>query len=160
MSRDFTQSRDQRIIWHDGWVYLVISYHSAKFGGHQACRRGDILFLICHVTSCDHGVTGLCDIMGSSPHYKSPSCQVWWSKALCKRRNFVFCLSLDLTWLRGQRVMWRYGWVSLVISDYPAKFGDHIPFGRRDIKLSICHVTSCDHVVRGSCDIMGELSSS
>ena len=47
----------------------------------------------------------------------------------------------------------------LVISDYPAKFCDHRPFGRGDIKLSVCHVTSHDHVVRGSCDIMGEFCS-
>ena len=39
-------------------------------------------------------------------------------------------------------------------------FGDHKPFGRGDIKLSICHVTSCDHVGRGSCGIMGEFSLS
>ena len=40
------QSRDQRIIWHYGWVSLIISYHSAKFGGHQPCGSGDILYLI------------------------------------------------------------------------------------------------------------------
>ena len=56
LSRDFTQSRDQRIVWHYGWVFLIISYHSVKFSGHQPCVRGDILFLICHVTSCCHRV--------------------------------------------------------------------------------------------------------
>ena len=40
------------------------------------------------------------------------------------------------------------------------KFGDHRLCGRGDIKLSFCHVTSHDYVVRGSCDIMGELPSS
>ena len=56
----------------------------------------------------------------SSPHYKSPPCQVWWSQTLCKRRYFGFSLSLDLTWLRNQRVTWHYGWVSLVINGSPA----------------------------------------
>ena len=32
-----------------------------------------------------------------SPHCKYPSCQVWWSQALCKRKNFVSYLSRDLT---------------------------------------------------------------
>ena len=35
-----------------------------------------------------------------SPCYNYPSCQVWWLQDLCKRRNFVFRLSCDLTWLR------------------------------------------------------------
>ena len=97
------------------------------------------------------------DLMVRSPHYKSPSCQVWWSQALCKRKDFAFGLSRDLTWLHFQRVMWHYGWFSLVISDYRGKFGDHKRFGRGDIKLSIYHVTSRDHVLRGSRGIISEL---
>ena len=73
-----------------------------------------------------------------------------------EHRKKIVCLSRDLTRLCGQRVMWRYGWVSLIISDYPTKFGDHRRFGRGNIKLSICRVTSCYHVVRWSCSIMGE----
>ena len=45
------------ITWSEGyygWVALVIKHHSAKFGGHWLCRRGDILLLICHLTSCDY----------------------------------------------------------------------------------------------------------
>ena len=41
-----------------------------------------------------------------------------------------------------------------MINDYPAKFGDPRPFGRGDIKLSICHVTLRDHVLSGLCGIM------
>ena len=81
----------------------------------------------------------------NSPHHKSPSCQVWWSQTLSKRRNFIIRFSRDLTWLRGQRVMWHYGWVSFIISDYHAKFGDHRPFGRGDIKVSINHLTTWPH---------------
>ena len=138
---------------HYGWVSLIINDHSAKFGSHLPSRGGNILFLTCHVTtwSEDH-VT----LWVSSSHYKSSSCQVWLSQSLCKRRNFVFCLSRDLTWLRSQRFMWHYGWVSVVISDYPAKLEDHRPFGTGDIKVSISHVSSRDHIVRGSGDIMGE----
>ena len=35
------------------------------------------------------------------------------------------------------------------MSDYPAKFDDHRPCAREDIKLSFYHMTSCDDVVRG-----------
>ena len=87
----------------------------------------------------------------NSSHYKPPSCQVWWSQMLCKGRNFVFRLSRNLAWLRCQRVMWHYRCVSFVIIDYPTKFE---PFWREDIKVSICHVTSRDHMVRGSSDII------
>ena len=52
---------------HYGWVFFIINDHSAKFGGHWTCRGGDILFLICHVTSCDHEVRGSCDVMGKFP---------------------------------------------------------------------------------------------
>ena len=50
-------------------------------------------------------------------------------------------------------------WVSLIISDYPAKFGDYRPFGRGDIIFSICHVISRDRVVWGSCKILCEFFS-
>ena len=43
--------------------------------------------------------------------------------------------------------------IFIVINDYPTKFLYHRHF---DIKLSIHHVSSHDHVVRGSNDIMGE----
>ena len=93
-------------------------------------------------------------------HYKSPTCQVWWSQALRKKRYLVLSLSRDFTWLRCERVTWHYGWVSLIISDYPEKFSDHIPFGRGDVKLLIRHVTSRYHVLRDSYDIMGKQPSS
>ena len=35
------------------------------------------------------------------------------------------------------------------------KFGGYSLCEIGDIKHLICHVTSCDNVIRGSCDIMG-----
>ena len=90
----------------------------------------------------------------SSTQYKSTSCQFFLLQALCKRRYFVFTLSLDLTCLRGQRATWNHRRVSLVTSDYTAKFCYHRPCGRGDIKLLLFHVVSLDHVVRESCYIM------
>ena len=126
-------------------------------------------------------------------------------QALCKRRNFAFRLSLELMWLRGQRVVWHYGWVPLIISLDPAKFGGtgvvqekkfrfsfvawphvtswsegHVtlwvssPYyksrscqvwwnrrcAREEISFFVCRLTSCDFVVRESCDIVAEFSSS
>ena len=98
--------------------------------------------------------------MFSSRHYKSPSCYGWWSQELPKRRYFVFSLSHGLTSLSGERVTSHYNWVSLIISDYLTKFGDHSLCGRGDIKLSNCPVTSLAHVVRRSCEIMGKFASS
>ena len=44
-----------------------------------------------HVTTWPEGHVTL---WVSTPLYKSPSCQVWWSRALCKRRNSVFRLQV------------------------------------------------------------------
>ena len=46
--------RSQGVIWVPGWLPVTISHHPAKFGGYRPCRRGYIVFLIWHVTSCDH----------------------------------------------------------------------------------------------------------
>ena len=51
-------------------------------------------------------------------------------------------------------------WALLVISYYPLKFGGYRLCGIGDIKRLICHVTSRDNVIRGSCDIIGVFPSS
>ena len=91
--------------------------------------------------------------------HKWPSCQVWWPLALQRRRYFVFNMSHDLMWPRGQRIMWHYGWVSLITSLHPAKFGGHKRCAREEISFFVCHVTSRDFIIRDSCDIMGEFLS-
>ena len=72
-----------------------------------------------------------------------------------ERLSFQFFAWLHvITWSEGH-----YGWVSLFINDLSAKFGGHCPCRRGKILFLICHVSWCDHVVRGSCDIMGEFLS-
>ena len=155
------------VIWFHGCVYLTISHQLANFHGHRPWQRGYVTLIINtwpHNTSLSvHHVT----LMWShdqrkimSTHFKSPSWQVWWLQASCKRRYFVFSLSSDLMWLRGERDTWHYGGVSLVISEYHANFDGHRPFGRGEIKLSICHVTSHNRGTRRSCDIMSEITLS
>ena len=142
--------------------------------------RGDISFELVTWPHLIMWLEGHLTLRVSFANHKSPSCQglvvtgfteeeiihfyfvtlpSWWSQALFKRKYVVFILSRDLMWLSGQRVTWHYRWLYLIISNNPAKFRDHRPFGRGNIKFSICHVTLHNHLVRGSCDIMGEFCS-
>ena len=128
------------------------------FGGHRPCRRGEIKFSISHVTSGDHVIRG--SLWVSFSHHNWPLCQVWWPLAFQRRRYFVFNLSRNLMWPRGQRVMWHYGWICPIIRLHPAKFGGHRRCAREEISFFVCHVTSRDFVVRESCDIIVEFPSS
>ena len=131
------------ITWSGGYLTLRLSfsYHKPP-PGTGFCRRGDILFSFCHVTSRDHVVKGSSDIVREFTILPS-----WWPQALFKTKYFVFILSCDLTWLSGQRFTWYYSFVIIGL------------LKEEDIKLSIGHVTSHDHVVRRSCDIIGEFCS-
>ena len=40
---DLTWPRDHKVMWHHGWVSLIINPYCAKFCGHRPCRRGDIV---------------------------------------------------------------------------------------------------------------------
>ena len=128
----------------------IISYHPAKFGGHRPCRRRTFYFSFVtrpYDTRWLEGFVtfGWVPLIAISPHYAFPSypsllsCHVWWLQ--------TFSLPRDLTWLCGQRVTQHYGWISFIISDYPAKFGDHRPCGTGETRDSFCHVTTLWHFV-------------
>ena len=53
-SCNLTRVRSQGVMWVHGWLPVTIGHHLAKYGGHKPCRRGDKMFPIWHVTSCDH----------------------------------------------------------------------------------------------------------
>ena len=57
-----------------GWGPLVLSHHPVKFEVHRPCERGDITFLICHVTTIS---TCHVTLWVKSPHSQSPPCKVW-----------------------------------------------------------------------------------
>ena len=63
-------------------------------------------------------------------------------------------------WPGSQKVMGHHGWVSLILSQHSVHFSGEGPCGIGYIKLLICHVISCDHVMRGSCESMCEFPSS
>ena len=65
--RNLTWSRDKKVMRLHACFFFIISYHLAKFCGHRPWIRGDILFFVCHVTSCDHMAGESCDIMGEFP---------------------------------------------------------------------------------------------
>ena len=50
-----------------GWDLQVVSHHPNKFGDHRHCGNGDLMFLICHMTSRDHMLKGLYGFIGGSP---------------------------------------------------------------------------------------------
>ena len=67
LSRDLTWSHDKRVMRLHAWSPFNLSCYFAKFGGCRPCRRGNILFFICHVILCGHMVGGFCDTMGEFP---------------------------------------------------------------------------------------------
>ena len=46
-----------------------------------------------------------------------------------------------------------------LVSHHPAKFGSHINSVRGDIILSLCHMITEGHEIKGRCDFMGRIPS-
>ena len=101
----------------------IVGFFSRQVPNLPCLRKERYKFSIFPVTSRDHVIRRL--LWVSCPGHKPSLCQVWWPLALQKRRYFAFDLSLDLMWLRDQRVMWHCGRVSLIVNLHPAKFGGH-----------------------------------
>lgn len=108
------------------------------------------------VTSWDYMIWESCDFIMSSasPHVSALPCLV--AICLLEEEIFRFSLSRDLTWPRGQRDIC----IHLTISQQLAKIRGHRPCGRGDLNFSICYLTSHDHLIRLSSDIMDEFASS
>ena len=64
---DLLQPRCQRIMWLLRWVTLTICYQSVMFGSHRTCRRVDIKFSVCQVTSRNHMIRRRSDITDEFP---------------------------------------------------------------------------------------------
>ena len=57
------------------------------------------------------------------------------------------------------RVLQLHYGLCFTICQHPAKFGGHTFSGGRKILFLDCHVTSCDQVVKGTCDFMDAFTS-
>ena len=42
-----------------------------------------------------------------------------------------------------------------MVTYQPAKFGDYMHCGSEDIVILVCHVILQDHVIKGTCDLIG-----
>ena len=71
LSRDLISSCDQMVKKHHGKKALQVSQHPVKFGGHRLCGSGDIMFLVCHMTSLDHVTKNIITLWVEAV-------QVWW----------------------------------------------------------------------------------
>ena len=134
------------ITWLEGhltlWVsFPIVSNHPAKFGGQKPCRRGDILFLMFLLSSCNYMVTRSCDIMDNSVSLYVTILPSFVAIGLGEEKYFVFNLSRELMGPRGQGLIWHYGWFFLIISHHSAKFSHHKSCARTNNLFSVCNVT-------------------
>ena len=108
----------------------------------------------------DYLIQWTCGFMcgASSPSIITlPSLGPWF---LWKRRYFVLNFSRELTRLHSQRVMWLYRWLPVIMGHHPAKSGVHRPCRKEDILSLNWHMTSCNHVIRKSCNFISGFASS
>ena len=56
-----------RVMQIFGWELLVVFHDPDTPCDHTHCDSGDIMFLICHMTSRERMFKGLCEFMDGSP---------------------------------------------------------------------------------------------
>ena len=56
----------------------MASYYPIKFSVPRHSRKGDMMFLVCHLISKDSLIKGSCGFMDDSPYSKSLPAQTWW----------------------------------------------------------------------------------
>ena len=148
-------------MWLHVWLSVTIGHHSAN-SGDKGLVKEDIKFSKWHVTSCDHVVRAV------RLHYELrltirqyPVKFAGHMPSEGRNTLFLVCHVSHVTtwseeyvtsWVQSlyQRILWLHRWVPFTISSQPAMFGGHGACGTEDIKFSICHRTSNDHVIRGS----------
>ena len=75
------------------WSPSKVNYHPAKFGGHRHYGNGDIVVLVCHITSQDHVIKASCDFMGKGPSRGGERCVDFGG---CRKRLHVLSLNPPL----------------------------------------------------------------
>ena len=56
----------------------MVSHLSDKSCDHKHCDGGDIIFLMCHVTSRELMFKGIYGFISETPPSDSPPCHAWW----------------------------------------------------------------------------------
>ena len=109
---------------------------------------GNIMYLICHLTSHDHLIegfwgflSGLFDVF----HHSLWSC----GHKHCDSRDVFLIYHVISREHISKGVMWFYGWKLLTDSHHLAMFCDHWSTANGDIKYLLCHMTSQKHVIEG-----------
>ena len=123
---------------------------------YWACRRGDIKFSTRKVTFSDQS-RATC--FWALLHHMSGSCKGWRPCIFWSKKYFVLSVSHDFMWPGGQGKMLLHGCLLFTLSRQLAKFHCHKPCQKGYVMLSICHLTTCHHILRESCDSTGGLLS-
>ena len=71
------------------WEPLKLSYHSAKFYSHRDCGSGDLMVLVCHMISLNHGIKESCDFMGRSSSRRVIILQKFGVNRHCGKRDIM-----------------------------------------------------------------------
>ena len=99
---------------------------------------------------CDYLIQWSCGSWVESLHPQSLPCQGWRPCTLQKRRYYVNNFSCNLTIVRSQEVVWLFRWLPVTIGHHPTKYGGHRLCRRGEIIFLIWHMTTCDHVIKES----------
>ena len=63
----------RRVLCLYGWKALMVSYHLSIFVGHCSSASGDIMYLLCHMTSQDCMIERSCNFMSWSSSFYVPN---------------------------------------------------------------------------------------
>ena len=180
MSRNLIRPRDQYVIWLYEQESIIISYHTARFGGYKHCGCEDKTNLICQLILEDQVIKDSC----VSFTRRSPSTYVTILQSSGGHKHWGcedFSLTHDLRRPRYQAIMWFYGqdhqvklplcqiWrhrhfgsedimilnqESIIVNDHPLRFGQGY-CGSEYIKILVYYVILQDRMIKSSCDFMG-----
>ena len=134
-------------MWLYGCELLEVCPYPDKFGHQTHCDSGDLMFLICHLTSRYHMFNELREFMGGSPTIFRGHC----SSASGEMMYFICHVNSQDHVIEGCDFMGESS--SLYVSILPGL----VAIGSVVVEtFLIFNVIVQDHVIKGSCDFMGE----
>ena len=116
----------------------MVSEHLAQFGVQRSCASGDIMHLICHVTSQDNLIERSYGLVGESSSQCVTTLASLVTTDILRVEMFLIC-HITLRDHNFEGLCFFKGG-SPSVTDYPAKFSDNTHCGRGDIMVLVCHV--------------------